>query len=199
MTVPDVCDNYLYVYGPTLEVELFMLNHLVVTDDECDAAPDLESIIPYPVRYQRLDDATERWEEEHRGRRSADWSARPDSGYERGGYEWCVRNWGTKWNLWDYGPFACDIDDGRRAYAQVCFPTPNTPVSSRVLLALSRRYPGTTFELRYAEPEYRGRVRTRGGRLLVETRYRRRWTGNVSGPTDMPPRPRRRRARTAAS
>ena len=56
-------------------------------------------------------------------------------------------------------------------------------MSRRMMLVLSRLYPAVTFELRWVQhtdptgetPENRGRIKTRGGKVLADTQYRRRW------------------------
>jgi len=70
-------------------------------------------------------------------------------GYNQGGYDWCVENWGTKWNV--YGV----ILDDKEIYNQYpeIFYTFQTAWSSPnpIILAMSKMFKGLTFELRYFE------------------------------------------------
>src|SRR5262245_41566713 len=56
---------------------------------------DFNKLIPYPERYAKAD--RERWEWE-KANPGASWADAPEDGYNQGGYEWCLKHWGTKWN-----------------------------------------------------------------------------------------------------
>lgn len=62
-----------------------------------DESPfDFNVLFPYPERLEALD--IQRQELEEAGTK---WSDLPKDGYNQGGYEWCIENWGTKWNAFD--------------------------------------------------------------------------------------------------
>ena len=52
---------------------------------------------PIPQEFQRLDEIAEAWLKEHAERPDYDWRLQPKDGFNSGGYDWCVANWGTKW------------------------------------------------------------------------------------------------------
>ncbi len=74
--MPNWCENELTVTGDPQELERFKR---VV---KSPASPlDFRRILPYPTEYARLDRCPVQ------GR----------DGFNRGGYEWCIRTWSTKW------------------------------------------------------------------------------------------------------
>ncbi|HMB06331.1 MAG TPA: hypothetical protein VKP69_21685, partial [Isosphaeraceae bacterium] len=86
------CDNDLTVEGPA-EVLAEFLRFAAG-----ESAFDFNQFVPYPEAFQRQDEAVKTWDREHAGCR--DWRARPKNGYNSGGYEWCIANWGTKSLAW---------------------------------------------------------------------------------------------------
>ena len=51
---------------------------------------DFNKVVPYPEEFAKMD------------------AENKDSGYQAGGYAWCVRNWGTKWNATNAGTWFTD-------------------------------------------------------------------------------------------
>ena len=89
--MPNWCENDLTVEGPTEVIEEFL-------KFAAGESPfDFDRFIPYPEEFRRLDEVAEAWDREHAGRPDYDWRARPKDGFNSGGYDWCVANWGTKW------------------------------------------------------------------------------------------------------
>ncbi len=73
----------------------------------------------------------------------AKWGTRSD-GYNQGGHEWCVREWGTKWGAYDVA---------RRDYEGrviVTFQTAWSP-GTKAVIALAKRFPRCTYTLEYFE------------------------------------------------
>ena len=82
------------------------VNFLEITDEENsnikpvlkairgDGLIDFSKIIPYPQEYAELDRVAQVYEKEH------GFQGKPTDGYNSGGYEWCIANWGTKWNAY---------------------------------------------------------------------------------------------------
>jgi hypothetical protein len=68
-------------------------------------------------------------------------------GYNRGGYDWCIEHWGTKWGL--YGVFLEDgsPDDEFLEYTFQSAWAPPLPV----IEAMSKGFPSLTFALEYFE------------------------------------------------
>src|SRR5512142_3204947 len=89
--MPNYCECDLAIEGLPTVIEEFL-------KFAAGESPfDFNKIIPYPEEFQRLDEIAEAWDREHAGRPDYDWRARPKDGYNAGGHEWRVSNWGTKW------------------------------------------------------------------------------------------------------
>jgi Api92-like protein with ferredoxin domain len=140
----DWCENYLTVEGPKEAIEEFL-------QFAAGESPfDFNRFIPYPEEFQRLDEITEAWDREHAGRRDYDWHARPKDGFNSGGCEWRVANWGTKWPAFHVEMEGPVTGDGKTEEVSFQFYTawdPPKPVIKRA----AELFPVLRFELRYIE------------------------------------------------
>jgi len=66
-------------------------------------------------------------------------------GFNLGGYEWCIKNWGTKWDMSEVN--LADETTEQLFYGYQTAWSPNCPV----ILKMSKLFPKLTFELRYFE------------------------------------------------
>lgn len=99
---------------------------------------DFNVLIPYPQEYKVLDDARHEAEKQP----GAKWNELPKDGYNAGGYDWCIKHWGTKWNAYDIG----------FGYDDICFCTAwNTPLP--IWAELSKRFPELYLEVEYADED----------------------------------------------
>lgn len=73
--MPNWCENKIEIFGSAEAIE-----QLVALVKSPDSDFDFNRLIPYPEEYAVGD---------------VDGKA---VGYNSGGYDWCIRNWGTKWN-----------------------------------------------------------------------------------------------------
>jgi len=82
-------------------------------------------------------------------------------GYNSGGYEWCVENWGTKWGFYDVQTAP------RKRGLFYTFRTAWSPPAPLVM-AMSRAFPDLTFKLRYYEggAAYKGLFLAAHGEVL---------------------------------
>ena len=81
-------------------------------------------------------------------------------------YEWCVRNWGTKWNAYGYGEEKIDYHDGDALYFQTAWSAPH-PVLER----LTEMFPGVEMEHEWADEDIGqncGRYSYRDGERIEE-------------------------------
>lgn len=131
---------------------------------------DFNRFVPYPERFAALDEEARRWDE----RRRADpenCGPRPRDGFNQGGYEWCIENWGTKWN-------ACDVimpeqpaDGDGSDFLEVVinFQTAWSPPLP-VILAASEKFPELAFALKYFEcgVGFNGRFFCEAGRVVSD-------------------------------
>lgn len=84
---------------------------------------DAEKLIPYPPEFSPM----------------------TQEAYNRGGYEWCLSNWGTKWGM--YKAKLVSISDNCLQYSFNTAWSPAEPVYK----AMAARFPNLEFEIRYFE------------------------------------------------
>lgn len=94
---------------------------------------DEEKFIPYPERFREMD-------------REAKEAKRNKDGFNSGGYEWCIKNWGTKWGICN--PVLQSVMGERDLiYDFESAWSPPCPV----ILEMSKKFPELEFQLRYFE------------------------------------------------
>jgi len=93
-----------------------------------------------------------------------------NDGYNSGGYDWCSKNWGTKWGICEAH---CDDEIGNCYkgvgdinYSFNCAWAPATPV----ILAMSKKFRSLKFDLRYFEggSEFNGMFICKGGKIIED-------------------------------
>ncbi len=103
---------------------------------------DFGALIPYPKQYADADKARRDAEAEMEKSGKVDWSKLPKDGYNQGGYEWCIANWGTKWNA-----YTLNVDWDEVTFQTAwSYPTP-------IFEALSKKFPEVVFEIEYADED----------------------------------------------
>ena len=112
--MPNWCDNSIHIEG---ENEV-----LKQVWDECftNDVLDFDKVIPYPEPYRSMDAN----------------SGFCGAGFNAGGYEWRVENWGTKWNA-DFDESDFSLEDG--FITGSCFTAWSPPLG--VMMELSKKYP----------------------------------------------------------
>lgn len=68
-------------------------------------------------------------------------------GYNLGGYDWCVKNWGTKWGLYEVLATEDYFEGGLISYTFLTAWSPPVPV----IQAMSKQFPSLQFDLDYFE------------------------------------------------
>jgi hypothetical protein len=148
--MPNWCECDLWVYGPASELRKF--REEVRGEEELDA----DRILPYPLEFWKDDYNADKLE------RLFGFSP-IESGYSRGGYHWCLKNWGTKWP-----PSNVCVVQRKRSL----FYTLNSPWSPPIplVLAASRKFPRLRFVMRYYEHGvgFQGRFVAKAGRVLED-------------------------------
>jgi hypothetical protein len=84
--MPNWCVNELRVHGDNQSLEDLVA---FVKGDEEQGAFDFARVIPYPEEFEWIDPKAEQDDERHE---------HPKYGVSEDGYDWCTKNWGTKWN-----------------------------------------------------------------------------------------------------
>jgi hypothetical protein len=151
--MPNHCESDLTVTGPDAAIEEFLARFCK------NDAPDLNAIRPYPQRFLDLDAAAEEWTDGLKVLRERvkptddEWKAIyeeyvstrgpwPKDGFNSGGYEWCIQNWGTKW-----GCYSGLMDDRLPGEPLVLhFETAWSPFNIDLLQIVSAALPSLTFQ-----------------------------------------------------
>jgi hypothetical protein len=152
--MPNHVENDLYVTGT--EEQLNELLALIgVTEDP--PVFDVARLIPYPDLYKTMDDEypkdSKDQEEYHRQIEAyiTKWNTDRD-GYNSGGYEWCLANWGTKWGAYHvYYHWRPKPKYATYRTVVIHYETAWRPLSNAVLGALHARFPEVNMELIYFE------------------------------------------------
>lgn len=173
--MPNWCECDLIVSGPVKELEKFKEQVTSGNEQDTDEQKvfnriagikkelnyfDANKIIPYPEEYRLADETARLWKTQ---RNPCDWDNCPADGYNHGGYEWCITNWGTKWGL-------CDVTREERPrsvfYFFQCAWSPPVPV----IMQASRMFPRLKFTLRYYEQGmgFSGKLVLKGGKTLTD-------------------------------
>jgi hypothetical protein len=158
--MPNHVENDLYFNGTQEDIEA-VLAFIGATEDP--PIFDFRRLLPYPSPYKDMDNDhklmipdldysiardTPEWTAQVAARDAgratyrAKWGTDKD-GYNSGGYEWCTRAWGTKWEAYEVK---------RRDYDSPCltYQTAWSP-SESIIVALAKQFPTVTFSLEYFE------------------------------------------------
>ena len=139
--------------------ELKRFKEFSTTEKEIDGKKetnilDTNKFIPYPEKFRKLD-------------KEAAKAKNPFSvkdGFSSGGYEWCCKNWGTKWGIC-HAEF---LEEGNEElkYEFECAWSPPLPVIKK----MSELFPLLEFELRYFEMGcgFKGLYRCENGELTKD-------------------------------
>lgn len=186
--MPNHVDNDLLVTGPTVDLQRFIefAKGPAGTTGEGPGEDLLsaEKFIPMPAEfrdgprcvecnYSRPDDAKD--------------DLFPDcpicgkfmkDGYNRGGYEWCIEHWGTKWGMYDARLEDSGLPDDPDEHGQLnyAFQTAWSPPIP-IIQAMAAKFPTLAFDLGYWEGGmgFQGKLVMEGGVEASE------WSGPYHG------------------
>lgn len=150
--MPNHCYQELHIYGNEDSIK-----DLITFSQEGENPLSANRYIPYPQSFKDLDKKAE--ESRNNGVHIKD-------GFNSGGYEWCVKNWGTKWGI--YSAALCkERYNGKKSKAAYAFDSAWSPAIP-VIMAMSVRYPDLRFKLRYYErgQGYKGIYEVKAGQVL---------------------------------
>lgn len=146
--MPNHVENWLTIEGQQDKVEEVVDFLRGTWADGSDCALSFDRVIPYPEHFKSLDTVAEAWDKEQKDKdsKTVNWTERPKDGFNSGGMEWCVENWGTKWGAYKIrGPIIFDPKYENKSFyrADYLFETAwNQP--TLVIKALAVRFPGVT-------------------------------------------------------
>lgn len=161
--MPNHCENELYVYGSPKGIKEF-IEFARATVHEQDETISCDKFIPYPQRFKDLDEIASRAVQEMSKLPKAEWDYMkiPKDGFNSGGYQWCVDNWGTKWGMYDFSEWKID-----ECSAFISFLTAWSP-PQLVVRAMAEQFPKLRFVLKYYEKgrAFQGVFEVKGSEVL---------------------------------
>lgn len=154
--MPNWCESDLLVFGPQAQLDDFMK---FAKSDSSEF--DFDKFVAYPEFFRRLDEAAKAWE--MAPFKDGDC---PRDGFNSGGYEWCVEQWGTKWPAHRVRIEEVDTYEDEGSVV-IHFSTAWTPPLP-IIRTAARLYPDLMFELRYFEcgMEFDGILVCQNGNVL---------------------------------
>jgi len=163
--MPNWCENDLRITGSKKELKRFKAFAKGTEEDELLSC---EKFIPYPDKFKKQDELANKNgklrqdlidklikkgtpEDKAREKAFKDFPAIPD-GFNQGGYDWCVKNWGTKWGFCDIHLEEENLSDKEDKYNEFLYSfntawSPATPVIQK----MGEMFPLLEFDLRYFE------------------------------------------------
>lgn len=133
--MPNWCSNEIKIFGTKEDIGAFKQ---YISKSKIPF--DFNLFLPYPEEFKVLDDAYAEAEAAE-----VPWDKLPKSGYEQGGYDWCISQWGTKWNLED-ASVNRDGDEDLSGYFDTAWAPP-----LGVIRAMSAMFPNLTITINYSE------------------------------------------------
>ena len=124
--MPNHVSQDLWVSGPTEDIKHFIEFAQETEENGAVLLLSANKFIPYPKNFAGI------------------------AGYNAGGYEWCIANWGTKWGIYNC---KCRLPKKYGKIKSTVFYTFNSAWSpaDRIINAMSKQYPSLTFKLKYYE------------------------------------------------
>ena len=133
---------------------------------------DVDKFIPYPQEFKKLDKKAKEYQEKLKTLPEEIKKDMPywiKDGFNSGGHQWCIENWGTKWGI-------CNAELENADYAsadsilyelEYTFDTawsPPTPVVKK----MSEMFPSLTFTLKYFDGSmgFNGRYTCKNGEVI---------------------------------
>lgn len=152
--MPNHCSQDLYVYGDENSIK-----DLISFSQEDDCLLSANKYIPYPQKYKDMDAAAQV------ARQNGNFFVK--DGFNSGGYEWCLDNWGTKWGMY-HSRILREKYSGKRSRVVYNFDSAWSPATP-VIKAMSLRYPNLRFKLKYYEcgMGFKGTYEVMNGTVLV--------------------------------
>ena len=158
--MPNWCENDLVIKAKSKKD----LDEIISFISNKKGDLDFNKIIPYPDEYAEKDKMADKMRKE--GKKNI-----PSDGYNSGGYQWCITNWGTKWN-------ACsDSEEVKPAIkgnvAMYGFSTAWSPPEP-IIIALGKKFPKANFSLKFYEGAmgFSGCLSMINGKIRTQSTYK---------------------------
>jgi hypothetical protein len=159
---PNYCENELTISGADVEKVLAAIRDLE-SDDSDEHILDFDKVIPYPQKFKDLDQRSANYQakindiakddperEAKLKELAAEFGVEPGTpwlhdGFNSGGYDWCVNNWGTKWSAIDVHHSSQGANNALIEFLTAW--TPPLPVIEK----MASLFPDHDFDLKYYE------------------------------------------------
>jgi hypothetical protein len=164
--MPNHVDMDLVVSGDTESLHAF-----IAFAKEGESILSANKFIPYPNKYRLMDMRAET------AKQCGDLYMK--DGFNSGGYEWCVSNWGTKWGIYGANLVGTNLKDKKGKLEYACQSAWEPPLP--VIIAMSKEFPTLKFSLKYYEHGmgFKGTYVAKAGSILKETTSK--YSGNRGG------------------
>lgn len=182
--MPNHVENDLFIEGPSKKLKEFIEFAKGINPYGQEEAIVTEKFIPYPKKFADMDREAKQFNEELQRKADAgkkvDWSTQQKDGFNSGGYEWCLTNWGTKWGIYE-SEYLEDEEDSwistdkngnatdREGSIKYTFQSAWSP-PKLVVLKMSEMFPELIFDLRYFEcgAMFNGMYKCKAGEILKD-------------------------------
>jgi len=172
--MPNHVDQDLVVTGDITTLKEFM-----AFAQEGEALLSADKFIPYPQEFKDKDAEGERLRAECQ--KTGDWSKYTGfrDGFNSGGYQWCVQNWGTKWGIYDTVIKSQKLT-GKKGRVKYNCNSAWSP-ATKIVLAMSQKFPALHFEMKYYEcgMQFKGTFIAQNGEVLEDSTEK--YTGRRGG------------------
>ena len=160
---PNWCDCELIVRAKNKSAMFDIDTFMAVAHSEIHKDLDFNNFIPYPKKYKDVDDKAKQWRETNKCKIPPF-----KDGYNSGGYDWCIKNWGTKWNATAVRIGEYNIKT-RTAVVIYDFQTAWSPPNP-VVYKMSKMFPSLCFELKFFEGGvgYKGVFKCENGEIVKD-------------------------------
>lgn len=135
--MPNYCENDLIISGADGVPESIVSKEIVRFEEHSKGQVELfdfNNFVPYPKKYDIKDNKAREYQE-----RTGQIYPHKD-GYNSGGYEWCIKFWGTKWNAISV---ELDKDENELFYKFLTAWSPPIPI----IVKMSKMFRNLRFEL----------------------------------------------------
>ena len=154
--MPNHCEGDLTITGDKHRIAQFVEFARFKKEGLC-----ADKFIPYPEKFKKADEKRQEWEELPFDEQKK--TPCPKDGFNSGGYEWCIQNWGTKWGIYED---EIEYSNGEPD-AVYHFKTAWSP-ASKIIEAMAKMFPDLKFAYYYYEcgAGYQGEEHYAEGKLV---------------------------------
>jgi len=162
--MPNWCECDLIITGKEKELKAFVEFAKGEEEDNNEREAIMTTkFVPYPKEHADIQKEIEDWHKANPGK--TEWDG-PKDWFNRGGRDWCIKNWGTKWGICHSELVEEDYKYEEITYAFDSAWSPPEPI----ILAMSKKFPELTFRMTYFEQgcQFNGIYECKAGEVLNE-------------------------------